>query len=128
MGVGIGIGLLAIGLVLALALAVGNAVEGVDLVLIGWILAGVGALGIVVALITTAQRLHQTIEHVTRDETGSQTGRAAPVVARAGGGQPEPARAATRSELSAGAAAHKPPPGLSRLRHAHRSATKRRAC
>jgi tellurite resistance protein TehA-like permease len=72
MGVGIGIGLLAIGLVLALA--VGNTVEGVDLVLIGWILAGVGALAIVVALIMTAQRSHQTIEHVTRDETGGQGG------------------------------------------------------
>ena len=72
MGVGIGIGLLAIGLVLALA--VGNSVEGVDLVLIGWILAGVGALAIVVALIMTAQRSHQTIEHVTRDETGGQGG------------------------------------------------------
>jgi len=72
MGVGIGIVLLAVGLVLALA--VGDAVQGVDLALIGWILTGVGALAIVVALIMTAQRSHQTVEHVNRDETGGGTG------------------------------------------------------
>jgi hypothetical protein len=66
MGVGIGIVLLAIGLILALA--VGDAVAGVDLALIGWILTGVGALAIVVALIMTAQRSHQVIEHVNRTE------------------------------------------------------------
>jgi hypothetical protein len=66
MGVGVGILLLAIGLILALA--VGDAVTGVDLALIGWILTGVGALAIVVALIMTAQRSHQTIEHVNRTE------------------------------------------------------------
>jgi hypothetical protein len=72
MGIGIGIVLLAIGLVLALA--VGDAVQGIDLALIGWILTGVGALAIVVALIMTAQRSHQTVEHVNRDETGGGTG------------------------------------------------------
>jgi hypothetical protein len=72
MGLGIGIGLLAIGLVLALA--VGDAVQGVDLALIGWILTGVGALAVVLSLVITAQRSHQTIEHVNRDETGGQGG------------------------------------------------------
>lgn len=42
MGVGLGIVLLAVGLVLALA--VGGEAAGVDFVLIGWILTGVGAL------------------------------------------------------------------------------------
>jgi hypothetical protein len=68
MGVGIGIVLLAVGLVLALA--VGGEAAGVDFVLIGWILTGVGALAIIIALIVTAQRSHQTIEHVTRTESG----------------------------------------------------------
>jgi hypothetical protein len=68
MGVGIGIVLLAVGLVLALA--VGGEAAGVDFVLIGWILTGVGALAIIIALVVTAQRSHQTIEHVTRTETG----------------------------------------------------------
>jgi uncharacterized membrane protein YgcG len=74
MGVGIGIVLLAIGLILALA--VGDAVAGVDLALIGWILTGVGGLAIVVTLIMTAQRSHQTIEHVNRTEgpAGGGTG------------------------------------------------------
>lgn len=69
MGIGIGIVLLAVGLVLALA--IGGDLGGVDLELIGWILTGVGGLALVVALILTAQRSHQTIEHVnvTRNET-----------------------------------------------------------
>ncbi|MGD8274969.1 MAG: DUF6458 family protein [Thiohalocapsa sp.] len=72
MGIGIGVVLLAIGLVLALA--IGDTLEGVDLALIGWIFAGVGGLAIIVALIMTAQRSHQTIEHVNRDETGGGAG------------------------------------------------------
>ncbi|MGD8206603.1 MAG: DUF6458 family protein [Thiohalocapsa sp.] len=79
MGIGIGIVLLAVGLVLALA--VGDPLEAVDLGLIGWILAGVGALAVVVALIMNAQRSHRTIEHVNRDETGAAAGSGA-----AGGG------------------------------------------
>jgi hypothetical protein len=72
MGIGIGVVLLAIGLVLALA--IGGPVGGVDLALIGWILAGVGGLAIIVALIMTALRSHQTIEHVNRNETPSGSG------------------------------------------------------
>jgi hypothetical protein len=67
--------LLAIGLVLALA--VEDAVQGIDLALIGWILTGVGVLAIVVALIMTSQRYHQTVEHVNRDETCGGTGASA---------------------------------------------------
>lgn len=86
MGVGIGIALLAIGLVLALA--VGDAISGVDLALIGWILTGVGALAIIVALIMTAQRSHQTVEYVNRDGNGGGTGSSASGGTRgsAGGG------------------------------------------
>jgi integral membrane sensor domain MASE1 len=66
MGIGIGIFLLAVGLVLSLVF--GDSLQSVDLGLIGWILAGVGALAIVVALIMNAQRSHQTIEHVNKSE------------------------------------------------------------
>lgn len=84
MGISIGVVLLAIGLVLALA--VGGPVGGVDLALIGWILAGVGGLAIIVALIITAQRSHQTIEHVTRNETPSGSGATPPPTTGAGTG------------------------------------------
>jgi uncharacterized sodium:solute symporter family permease YidK len=60
MGIGVGIVFIAVGLILALA--VGDAVEGVNLVLIGWILTGVGALALVVGLIMNAQRSHHTVE------------------------------------------------------------------
>jgi hypothetical protein len=60
MGIGVGIVFIAVGLILALA--VGDAVEGVNLVLIGWILTGVGALALVVGLIMNAQRAHHTVE------------------------------------------------------------------
>ncbi len=60
MGIGIGIVFIAVGLILALA--VGDAVDGVNLGLIGWILTGVGALALVVGLIMNAQRSHHTVE------------------------------------------------------------------
>jgi hypothetical protein len=58
MGDGAGIFLLAVGLVLALA--VGDSLDGVDLRLVGWILAGVGALALVLVLVTNQQRTHRT--------------------------------------------------------------------
>ncbi len=60
MGIGIGIVFIAVGLILALA--VGDAVDGVNLGLIGWILTGVGALALVVGLIMNAQRSRHTVE------------------------------------------------------------------
>jgi hypothetical protein len=60
MGIGIGVVFIAVGLILALA--VGDAVDGVNLGLVGWILAGVGALALVVGLIMNAQRSRRTVE------------------------------------------------------------------
>lgn len=68
MGIGGGIFLLAVGLVLALA--VGDSVDGVDLQLVGWILAGVGALALVLTLVMNQQRTNRTtrIEQDVRRE------------------------------------------------------------
>jgi membrane protein implicated in regulation of membrane protease activity len=60
MGVGLGVVLLAVGLILALA--VGDSVEGVDLVLVGWILAGAGVLALVVGLVMNAQRSRRSVD------------------------------------------------------------------
>ncbi|TAK68965.1 MAG: hypothetical protein EPO13_09420 [Actinomycetota bacterium] len=49
MGVGVGVLLLAVGL--ALALAVQDRIGGVDFVFLGWIVAGLGAVAIVLSLI-----------------------------------------------------------------------------
>ena len=68
MGVGVGIFLIAIGLILALGVA--DRIENVDLVLVGWILAGVGVLGVVLALVMNAQRAntsHRHEEHIVED-------------------------------------------------------------
>ena len=68
MTLGIGIGLLVIGAVLSFA--VRDAVPGVDLVMIGYICMGAGALAVVLGLITNTQatntRHKQVVEH--RDE------------------------------------------------------------
>ena len=67
MGYGVGIFLLAIGLILALA--VQDQIEGVDLTLVGWILAGVGVLGILLTLASTARsRTSRTYADGTRVE------------------------------------------------------------
>jgi len=50
MGYGLGIFLLALGLILALA--VQDAVQGIDLTVVGWILAAVGLLAIVLTAVT----------------------------------------------------------------------------
>jgi hypothetical protein len=49
MGIGVSVFLMAVGAILAFAVNV--AVSGVDLAAIGWILMGVGAIGLIVALI-----------------------------------------------------------------------------
>ena len=49
MGIGISVFLIAVGAILAFAVNV--AVSGIDLAAVGWILMGVGAIGLVVALI-----------------------------------------------------------------------------
>ena len=49
MGIGISVFLIAIGAILAFAVNV--AVSGIDLAAVGWILMGVGAIGLLVALI-----------------------------------------------------------------------------
>jgi hypothetical protein len=50
MGYGLGIFLLALGLILALA--VQDAIQGIDLTMVGWILAAVGLLAIVLTAVT----------------------------------------------------------------------------
>jgi hypothetical protein len=52
---------------LILCLAAGAAVDGVDLGLIGWTFTGVAALGLVVGLITNAQRSRHTGEKSVHD-------------------------------------------------------------
>ncbi|UMG92026.1 DUF6458 family protein [Nocardioides sp. TF02-7] len=69
MGYGLGIFLLALGLILALA--VQDRVESVDLTLIGWILAGVGLLAIVLTAVTAASR--RSRYNSTTHPDGSQT-------------------------------------------------------
>jgi hypothetical protein len=54
MRIGMSIGLLAVGLVLALAVRVED-IGGIDLQLVGWILAVVGAIGLVVSLLVARQ-------------------------------------------------------------------------
>lgn len=53
MRIGMSIGLLAVGLVLALAVRVD--LGGIDLELVGWILAIVGAIGLVVSVLVARQ-------------------------------------------------------------------------
>ena len=69
MGYGLGVFLLALGLILALAVT--DAISGVDLTMIGWILA---AAGVLVILLTAVQanRARRTTA-VTRHADGSET-------------------------------------------------------
>jgi hypothetical protein len=68
MRIGVGILLLAVGLVLALA--VDDQVGGVDLRLVGWILAGVGALALLLSALMSAPRRRGTVvqDRVVDDE------------------------------------------------------------
>lgn len=71
MGYGAGIGLGAVGLILALA--VQDRIEGVDLTMVGWILAAAGALLVVLALVqNNAKRTASTVERTTHSD-GTQT-------------------------------------------------------
>jgi hypothetical protein len=71
MGYGLGIFLLAVGLILALA--VRDTVNGVDLTLIGWILAAVGALAIVLNAATMARGRGSRSVSTTTHSDGTRT-------------------------------------------------------
>ena len=71
MGYGVGVFLLAVGLILALA--VRDAVEAIDLTLIGWILAGVGALAILLTAMTTMRSRGSSSVATTTHSDGTQT-------------------------------------------------------
>lgn len=64
MGIGLGTFLLALGLVLALG--VRDRLTDFDLSVIGWILAGVGALSIVLTLLVSSMRRQRRTEIVDR--------------------------------------------------------------
>jgi hypothetical protein len=71
MGYGLGVFLLALGLILALA--VRDSIEAIDLTLIGWILAGVGALAIVVTAMTAMRSRSSSSVATTTHGDGTQT-------------------------------------------------------
>lgn len=71
MGYGLGVFLLALGLILALA--VRDAIEAIDLTLIGWILAGAGALVMVLTAVQANARRSHTTTATTTHADGSQT-------------------------------------------------------
>jgi len=56
MGIGVGIFLLAVGGVLAFAVT--DRISGVDLTMVGYIMMGAGALGLLIALVMNNQRTH----------------------------------------------------------------------
>ncbi|MFB9313441.1 DUF6458 family protein [Nocardioides plantarum] len=71
MGYGFGGFLLVVGLVLALAVT--DQIEGVDLTMVGWIMAAVGAVVIVLTAVTwNSGRRARTVETVTNPD-GTQT-------------------------------------------------------
>jgi hypothetical protein len=71
MGYGLGVFLLALGLILALA--VRDSIEAIDLTMIGWILAGVGLLAIVVTAMTTMRSRTASSVATTTHADGTQT-------------------------------------------------------
>ena len=71
MGYGLGVFLLALGLILALA--VRDSIEAIDLTMIGWILAGVGLLAIVVTAMTTMRSRSASSVATTTHRDGTQT-------------------------------------------------------
>lgn len=71
MGYGLGIFLLAVGLILALA--VRDTISSVDLTMIGWILAAVGALAIVLSAATMARGRGSRTVSTTTHADGTQT-------------------------------------------------------
>ncbi|GAB6986993.1 DUF6458 family protein [Nocardioides pyridinolyticus] len=72
MGYGVGVFLLALGLILALA--VQDAISGVDLTMIGWILAAVGLLALVLTAVTLNSRGNGSrVRTTTTHADGSQS-------------------------------------------------------
>ncbi len=71
MGYGLGVFLLALGLILAFA--VRDAIEGVDLTMVGFILAGVGVLAIVMTAVTLNRSRGAHNVSTTTHADGSQT-------------------------------------------------------
>ena len=71
MGYGLGVFLLALGLILALA--VEDAISGVDLTLIGWILALAGLLVVVLTAVQANARRSHTTTATTTHADGTQT-------------------------------------------------------
>lgn len=65
MAIGSGIFLIALGAILAFAL--NESVDAVNLVMVGWILMGAGAVGIIVSLIVNGQRRNATHTTVTEE-------------------------------------------------------------
>jgi uncharacterized protein YacL len=71
MGYGLGIFLLVLGLILALA--VQDAISGIDITLIGWILALAGVLVLVLTAVqANSRRTHRTVARTTHAD-GSQS-------------------------------------------------------
>lgn len=64
MGIGVSVFLIAVGAILSFA--VQDAVSGVNLVVVGYILMAAGVLGIVIALVMNSQRTHTT--HTTVED------------------------------------------------------------
>jgi hypothetical protein len=71
MGYGLGVFLLALGLILAFA--VQDAINGVDLTMVGYILAGVGALAIILTALTLNRSHGARSVSTTTHSDGSQT-------------------------------------------------------
>lgn len=71
MGYGLGIFLLALGLILALA--VQDAVQGIDLTMVGWILAAVGLLAIILTAVTFNRGRSAGSRATTTHSDGTQT-------------------------------------------------------
>jgi len=71
MGYGLGIFLLALGLILALA--VQDAVNGIDLTMVGWILAAVGLLAIILTAVTLTRNRGAASRSTVTHSDGSQS-------------------------------------------------------
>jgi hypothetical protein len=71
MGYGLGVFLLAVGLVLALAVT--DSVSGVDLTMVGWILAAVGLLALLLTAVTANRARGVRSVETTQHGDGSHT-------------------------------------------------------
>ena len=71
MGYGLGITLLAAGLILALAIQ--DNIQNVDLTMVGWILAAVGALAVVLTAVSTNRGRGARTVSTTTHADGTQT-------------------------------------------------------